>query len=70
MEGRQILDAVLVAKEVVDEYSCIGARRRIFYLRLTLRRCLIMWVGVLWIFSWKERALGVDEVDLRVFVIF
>ena len=44
VEGRQILDAVLIANEVVDALP--RRKERGLLCKLTLRRCIITWIGI------------------------
>ena len=48
VEGRQTLDAVLIANEVVDEKRKFGGKGMGWSSKLNLKRPTTMWIGDFW----------------------
>ncbi|XP_028112427.1 uncharacterized protein LOC114310576 [Camellia sinensis] len=68
VQGRQILNVVLVANEVVEEYRGLHKEDAVF--KVTLRKRMTMLIEALWICFGKERVwIYVENVDLGVLVI-
>ena len=58
VQGRQILDAVLIANEMWMRKD--DQRRKKLSSKLTLKRVMTMWIEIFWIMCWIGRGLVLD----------